>query len=172
MSELNRAATGVEQLIVRTMRTVMEHGGWPPNEEEYRKWKERQGYSSNPLFRTHLLYNSIARKRVSFGPSMISGQVGWWSGARYGGLLHRDTYKGRVPKNRRRYLGKPQGGKKSMFDTNFLADVARWNEEGARSHARPFVKTAYEEAAPSVVAYFRSALHNALPISGLQEAPF
>lgn len=123
--------------IVKIMRDVMKDGGWGSNEPKYKDWKAMHGYGTNPLFRTSLLYNSIASEVKINLPSSIGGEVGWHPGARYPGNLEKRQWTRGVPKRRKKDLGAPDTGSSrfSHSDTNFLAQVAKWNEGGAEQVA-------------------------------------
>ena len=172
MRNLRTAQRQAGRDMVRFMRAVMEDEPWIPNADAYRDWKRHHGYATVPLFRTSLLANSISHQAGSFSPQKISGQIGWYSGAQYGGQLQEKIYSGRVPR-RRRTFRTPQSMSFSTRDTQMLADVAYWNETGSSSRPeRPFVKTTYEKYSELVVNYFEKALVKSLPISGLMEGPF
>lgn len=100
---------------------------------EYAAWKATHGYNTDPLFRTNLLANSIASELKINLPNSIGGEVGWHSGARYPGKLQGRQWSRGVPRRRRKDLGTPntEAGSMSHHDTNFLAQVALWNETGA-----------------------------------------
>lgn len=116
----------------RAIRVSMEEGEWPRNEEDYLKWKSLYGYATRPLFRTRFLYNSVSHELRLKKDGMV-GQVGWNEGARYPGDLKGKVWRGRVPKTRRKAQATasgPHGPRKTSFDTNYLAQVAYWNEHG------------------------------------------
>lgn len=105
---------------------------WPLNEKDYLTWKSTHGYATRPLFRTSLLHNSVSHE-IKWGQDFIKGQIGWHEGARYPGKLKGKIWKGRVPNRRKKDLPAPSGmlgDKKSEDDTNYLAQVALWNEKG------------------------------------------
>lgn len=111
---------------------------WPPNAPDYLSWKRSNGYGTVPLFRTNLLYNSISHE-LKMGQDTIKGQIGWHEGARYPGDLKRKTWKGRVPNRRKKDLGAPTGmhaEPTSNHDTNYLAQVAVWNETGTEGKTK------------------------------------
>jgi len=192
MSQLGRADLLARKHIVETMRKMMAEGMWSPNEPDYQQWKSTHGYDTRPLFRTHLLANSISHERNSFSPELIRCSVGWHEGMRYFGSLREMIYRSRVPKNARKYKGPPTSARNSTYDTQYLAQVAYWLEHGSGSAkrskgkggawktkfskefrpARPFVRATHLAVAPTVVSFFSAALAKALPISGLEEAPF
>jgi hypothetical protein len=122
---------GVE--IKKIMQETMKSGGWEANEPKYKAWKAASGYSTNPLHRTNLLSNSIAHELKISLPNSIGGEVGWHSGARYSGNLGKRQWTRGVPKRRKSNLGSPdtEVSRFSHSDTNFLAQVAKWNEDGA-----------------------------------------
>ena len=118
--------------LSRSIRTSMDEGGWPQNDPDYLKWKSLYGYATRPLFRTSFLHNSVSHelKMVKDG---LKGQIGWHEGARYPGDLKGKVWRGRIPKTRRKPLAPasgPHGPRKTSFDTNYLAQVAYWNEHG------------------------------------------
>jgi len=184
MGNLNVASKQAGKLIKDTIPNVMADTAWSPNEKEYRDWKISHGFDSEPLFRTHLLANSISFQRTAFGPQMIRGEVGWYRGMRYPGILQERMYSGRVP--HRRKSGFPKLTKrqreftrmqlpppKSLFDVKYLGDVALWNEYGSKGRpGRAFVKATLETIAKPVTELFRTALDKSLPVSGMEEAPF
>ena len=119
-------------LIKNQIQYSMKRGDWPANAEKYLNWKRSHGYSSSPLFRTNLLYNSISTE-IKWGNNSVKGQIGWNEGARYPGDLQNKQWKGRVPNRRKKDLSAPSGMlgyPMTSHDTNYLAQVAEWNEKG------------------------------------------
>ena len=94
---LIRASKEAGAKIVKTMKEVMVAGPWEPNDPEYREWKAYRGYNTKVLFRTNLLYNSIAHETIVNLPKSIGGEVGWHSGATYPGYLQRRQWTRAVP---------------------------------------------------------------------------
>lgn len=118
--------------IRRSLRNSMKDVEWPANEPNYLRWKSLYGYSTRPLFRTSLLYNSIGQE-LKLKSDRVIGQIGWHEGARYPGDLKEKVWKGRVPSVRRKSLAPasgPYGPRMTSNDTNYLAQVAYWNERG------------------------------------------
>lgn len=129
---LIRTSKQLGKEIVKAMRNIMESGEWEPNEPEYAAWKATHGYATEPLFRTTLLAKSIASGMKINLPNSIGGEVGWHTGARYPGNLQMRQWARGVPKRRKKNLGLPtETPRMSHSDTNYLAQVARWNEDGA-----------------------------------------
>jgi hypothetical protein len=197
-SALGRADSKARLYIVKAMRSIMASGGWQPNESTYQDWKSQHGYDTRPLFRTHLLANSISHERVAFSMQFIRSDIGWHEGMRYHGSLREQIYKSRVPKNARKYKGPPTSAMKSTYDTQFLARVALWMEKGAGgtqhiktaggknqfkhiqerktghdNPPRPFVATTAQAVRPEIIELFAIALKHSLPMAGkLEAAPF
>jgi hypothetical protein len=118
--------------IVKIMKEIMKVTPWAKNDPQYKAWKASHGYATDPLFRTNLLYNSVSHETIVNLPKKIGGEVGWHSGARYGGNLGQRQWTRAVPKRRKKDLGPPdtEVGRYSHKDNNYLAQVAEWNEYG------------------------------------------
>ena len=132
LSSTMKAAKTSNLLVKNQIQYSMKRGMWPPNAADYLKWKTHYGFSRNPLFRTSLLHNSVSHK-VKHSNNSIGGMIGWYSGARYPGDLKGKVWKGRVPNRGKKNLAPPSGmmgDPKASSDTNYLAQVAYWNEHG------------------------------------------
>ncbi len=132
LSQTQMAAKQTNRELRQAIRSSMQDGEWDANEPIYLKWKSQYGYATRPLFRTSLLYNSISHELKRKQDGMV-GQIGWHEGARYPGDLKGKVWKGRVPKTRRKLLAAPSGPhgpRMTSHDTNYLAQVAYWNERG------------------------------------------
>ena len=132
LSNATKAGKETNKNFKQFLQDTMNDGGWQPNAENYLSWKSWSGYSTRPLFRTSLLHNSIAHE-LKWGKDSLRGQIGWHEGARYPGELKGKVWKGRVPNKRKKKLEPPSGmygNPQSSTDTNYLAQVAEWNEKG------------------------------------------
>lgn len=172
------------EFIVEQVRQAIDSNIKPKNSPDYLNYKIQHGWDENTLLRTHQMKLSVSSKRVMVGPNIIAGHVGWSAGMRYGGLMHKGIYKRGTPKRRVRDVGRGKSGWHEFsvhgrtdtplrFDTKSLVEVAGWMQRGARySPPRPFLTQAHDAAGPGVVKIFAQAMANAMPISGLEEAPF
>jgi len=129
---LIKASKGLGKKIVSEMKATMDSNGYEPNTPEYQAWKSLYGYDSRPLFKTNMLYKSIASEVKINLPNTVGGEVGWHPGARYPGNLQNRIWARGVPKRRRKAMGEPDRsiGPKNNTDTNYLAEVALWNNNG------------------------------------------
>ena len=129
---LIKTSKAIGKEIVNELKSTMDNNGYDPNTPEYAAWKSLYGYDSRPLFKTNMLYKSIASEVKIALPNSIGGEVGWHPGARYPGNLQNRIWKRGVPKSRRKTMGAPDTniGPKNNTDTNFLAQVALWNNNG------------------------------------------
>lgn len=137
LSNIMKAAKTSNVLVKNQIQYSMKRGTWPPNAADYLKWKSQYGFSTNPLFRTSLLHNSISHK-IKHSSDSIGGEIGWYSGARYPGDLKGKIWRGRVPNRGKKNLAPPSGmlgNPKATSDTNYLSQVAYWNEHGTEGTA-------------------------------------
>jgi hypothetical protein len=141
-------------MIQARMRDAMANGGWHSNAPAYRKWKKEHGWDMRPLFRTHILANSISYIPGVKTPALMSGRIGWYPGATYPGQLSTGISKGRMPNTRKRPV-KP--GKGRTYSDKSLEHVAAVNE-----YTRPFVERTYEQVQNDVFAIMQKAFYSAL----------
>ena len=158
MGRLNAAFTKAGNMVKRRMVSIMA-SGWPANDPHYREWKVKHGYDSRPLFRTHLLANSISNIKISASPELMWSKVGWAQGAQYGGLLAQRIYTGRIPNHRKKILPVKSGGPFSRRSTMPLELVAFYN-----NRSRPFVDRTFNSVRPDVIAEIEKAFYGALGV--------
>jgi hypothetical protein len=159
MGRMNAAFIRCGSMIKNKMAEVMATGGWQANNPHYLEWKIKHGYDSRPLFRTHLLANSISFIRHMSTPAMMSAHVGWYPGAQYPGMLKSGIHKGRVPNKRKRPLPIKGFGPFSRYSTYPLERIAAYN-----NRTRPFIDTTFRAVEPLVIAEIQKAFYSALGV--------